>query len=404
VVLESLVWPAAQVERVPVGDQVPPVYRWLAEPAGSEVRSDQWDGPILELPMAFTRGGPQLDYQYLSTYHWRTTPDGYSGFIPPKHGQIAFEMERFPSERSVSLLQALGVNHVILHTDRYPAAQWSEMQTSLALVSELAAVETFGADRVYQVQPRASDPKDLDLQAYFPPSAAVNQPYDAYIIAVNNGSRSYALQPTDVSQPVIVWEMAGEGTAAATEADVPLVISADGGAVVVPLSLTAPAEPGSYRLSIAEEAGPLGGWAAEGTVEVGDSGDTAFPVPARLAEWSVPSEAHPGQPLLVDLHWQPLGKIDAYYSVYVKLIDAEGNAVAGWDGQPQDGGAPTLLWVPGDVVHDSVTLLVPVDTPPGQYTVEAGMYRAEDLAPALTLDTEGNAVQRLVLGTVRIEP
>jgi hypothetical protein len=56
------------------------------------------------------------------------------------------------------------------------------------------------------------------------------------------------------------------------------------------------------------------------------------------------------------------------------------------------------------VVRDSVTLLVPVDTPPGQYTVEAGMYRAEDLAPALTLDTEGNAVQRLVLGTVRIEP
>ena len=31
VVLESLVWPAAHAEPVPVGDQVPPVYRWLAE-------------------------------------------------------------------------------------------------------------------------------------------------------------------------------------------------------------------------------------------------------------------------------------------------------------------------------------------------------------------------------------
>ena len=30
-----------------------------------------------------------------------------------------------------------------------------------------------------------------------------------------------------------------------------------------------------------------------------------------------------------------LGKIDAYYSTYVKLLDAEGNAIAGWDGQPE---------------------------------------------------------------------
>jgi len=72
VILESLVWPGAHAEQVPVGDQVPPVYRWLAE---------QQPGPVLELPMAFTEGGPQLDYQYLSTYHWQPTPDGYSGFI-----------------------------------------------------------------------------------------------------------------------------------------------------------------------------------------------------------------------------------------------------------------------------------------------------------------------------------
>jgi hypothetical protein len=81
VLLESLVWPAARVEAVPVGREVPPVYRWLA---------DQGTGPVLELPMAFTPGGPQLDYQYLSTYHWLTTPDGYSGFVPPKHGQTVY--------------------------------------------------------------------------------------------------------------------------------------------------------------------------------------------------------------------------------------------------------------------------------------------------------------------------
>ncbi len=123
VLLESLVWPAAKVEQVPVAGDVPPVYRWLAE---------QPPGSILELPMAFTPGGPQLDYQYLSTYHWHTTPDGYSGFFPPKHGQVLYEMERFPSERSLSLLQALGVDLVVVHSDRYPASRWTEMESAIS--------------------------------------------------------------------------------------------------------------------------------------------------------------------------------------------------------------------------------------------------------------------------------
>jgi len=221
---------------------------------------------------------------------------------------------------------------------------------------------------------------------------------------VNAGARSYAVQPTGISQPAITWQTAGESTTSFVETDIPLVISPDGGAAVIALPLTAPAEPGIYRLVIAEESGPLGAWTAEGTVEVGELGNSAFPVPAQLVEWSVPPEVHPGQPLQVDLSWRPLGKIDAYYSVYVKLIDAKGNAITGWDGQPQDGKASTLLWVPGNAVDDSVTLLVPADAPPGQYTVEAGMYRAEDLAPVLTLNSDRVPVARVVLGTVRIEP
>jgi hypothetical protein len=224
------------------------------------------------------------------------------------------------------------------------------------------------------------------------------------MIAVNEGPRSYAVQPTDISQPAVTWETAQESTTSVAETDIPLVIPRDGGAAVMPLSLTAPAEPGSYRLVMAEQDGPFGSWAAEGRVEVDDSGDSAFPVPAQLVEWSVPPSAYPGQPLQVDLHWLPLGKIDAYYSVYVKILDAEGNAVAGWDGQPRGGEAPTLLWVPREIVHDNVTLQIPPDIPPGQYTVEVGMYRAEDLAQALTLDAEGIPVERLVLGTMRIEP
>jgi hypothetical protein len=399
VVLESLVWPAARAKPVPVGDGVPPVYRWLAgQPAG----------PALELPMAFAPGGPQLDYQYLSTYHWHSTPDGYSGFIPPKHGQIVYEMERFPSERSVSLLQALGVGYAIAHTDRYPASRWSDMEAALAQVDDLTLVETFGQDRVYGVQPRSFDPGDLKVYGFFPPRAAAGELYIAYVIAVNDGARSYAVQPTDAIRPTVTWETA-EGRSmplseGLVEAGLPLVMSPDGGAAVIPLPLAAPAAPGTYQLTIGEQDGLLGNWTAGGSVNVGDQGDDAFPVPAQLLASSVPPTARPGQLLPVNLTWRALGKIDAYYSTYVKLLDAEGNAIAGWDGQPRDGEAPTFLWVPGETIEDTVTLLVPAGTPPGNYTVDVGMYRAEDLARCLTLDDDGVPVERVVLGTVRIEP
>jgi hypothetical protein len=139
-------------------------------------------------------------------------------------------------------------------------------------------------------------------------------------------------------------------------------------------------------------------------VEVGAQRDDAFPVPARLEDWGLPATARPGESMTVDLTWRALGKIDAYYSVYVKLLDAEGNAVAGWDGQPRDGAAPTLLWVPGETVEDRVTLAIPVDAAPGDYLVEVGMYRAADLARCLTLNGDGVPVERMVLGAVRVEP
>jgi len=396
VILESLVWPGAHAEQVPVGDQVPPVYRWLAE---------QQPGPLLELPMVLTEGGPQLDYQYLSTYHWQPTPDGYSGFVPPKHGQIVYEMERFPqgSERSVSLLQTLGVQYVVVHTGRYPGSRWREMEAALAQSDELTLVKTFGADQVYTVKGRSFDPGNLEVRAYLPTRAVAGQPYTAYVIAVNNGSRSYAVDSTTKVRPLVDWVGAKGSMVADLEADVPLVISPNGGTAVVPLWLTSPAEQGSYRLAIREQKGILGGWAAEGTVKVGDQADTAFPVPVRLAGLMVPASAQPGETLPVSLTWRALGKIDAYYSIYVKLLDAQGHAIAGWDGQPQNGQAPTLTWVPGETVTDTISLPIPASTSPGDYTVEVGMYRAEDLAPCLLLDADGGLLDRVVL-QVRIEP
>ena len=402
VVLESAAWPAARAEPVPVGGEVPPVVRWLAGEAP--------EGAILELPMAFTPGGPQLDYQYLSTYHWRPMPDGYSGFIPPAHGQIAYEMERFPSERSVSLLQALGVRLVVLHGGRLEPERLAEVEMALPAAGDLAPVAALptgstpgrGRDLVYAVSPRAPDPAGLQVSVYFPPQALAGRPYTAYLLALNPGSRSYALPPTAALRPAFAWQGAGEGLSVAGA--LPLVTSPAGGAAVVALTVDPPPGEGRFRLVLGEEQGPLGTWQAAGEVELGAQASLDLPVPARLAAWDHPAEVRAGDELPVSLTWRALGKIDAYYSVYLKLLDGEGNALAGWDGEPGGGQAPTLLWVPGESVDDRIVLSIPAEAPAGEYRLVAGMYRAGDLARCLTLDAEGRPTAEIDLGTVRVAP
>jgi hypothetical protein len=278
------------------------------------------------------------------------------------------------------------------------------MKQALASSEDLTLVQTFGPDEVYQVRQRTLDPAGLSIQGFVPSRAVAGQPYTAYVVAVNRDQRSHAVSPADPLRATVTWETVDAQTATTVEARVPLLTSPQGGAAVVPLSLAAPTEPGSYRLRIQAQEGPWGAWSSEGLVEVGDGVDLSFPVPARLAAWSIPGEVDPGQPLEVSLTWHALGEIDDYYSTYVKLIDADWNQIAGWDGPPRDGEAPTGEWLAGDVIEDVVTLMVPADAAPGDYTVEVGMYRSQDLARALTLDGEDLLVDRVVLGTVRVVP
>lgn len=393
---EALVWPAAHVEPVPLAAQIPPVYHWLA---------DQPPEPMLELPMVFVgEGRPLLEYQYMSVYHWHPTPDGFSGFFPPTQDQLRAEIGHLPSERSVSLLQALDVRYLIIHTDYYAEAEWRIMKQALVGSEALTLVETLGPDEVYQVRQRSFDPVGLAVQSFMPSRAITGQPYTAYVVAVNHDQRSHAVSPTDTQRATVTWETAKAHTTTTVEMRLPLLTSPHGGATVAPLSLVAPTKPGSYRLRIQAQEGPWGEWSSERMVEVGDQADSSFPVPARLAAWSIPADVHPGQPLDVNLTWHALGEIDAYYSTYIKLIDSGWQQIAGWDGPPRNGEAPTNEWLPGEVIDDAVTLMVPADVAPGDYTVEVGMYRAKDLAHALTLTGDDVLVDRVVLGTVRIVP
>jgi hypothetical protein len=77
------------------------------------------------------------------------------------------------------------------------------------------------------------------------------------------------------------------------------------------------------------------------------------------------------------LHWQALRETSESYTVFVHLVDGNGAVRTQKDNMPMNGMYPTTLWQPGEFVSDAYTLSLPPDLPPGEYTLEAGMYLAE---------------------------
>jgi hypothetical protein len=124
--------------------------------------------------------------------------------------------------------------------------------------------------------------------------------------------------------------------------------------------------------------------------------------------WTEPLIVHPGDSIQVWLDWHALKTVDESYTVFVHLIDGAGRPWAQHDYTPMGGAFPTFLWIPrwfeGQSVSDPYKLTVPLDTPPGDYWIEAGMYGMTDLRRVYHFDLGGNlAGDRYVLGPVRVE-
>ena len=73
----------------------------------------------------------------------------------------------------------------------------------------------------------------------------------------------------------------------------------------------------------------------------------------------------------LQLYWHTNTSPTADYTVFVHLIDADGNLVAQADSPPATGAYPTSLWDSGETIIDTRTL---PDLPPGQYTLRLGLY------------------------------
>jgi hypothetical protein len=379
IALEYLALPAANTTPVPTGNAIPPYVRWLAQ---------QPPGVVIELPMIAPACPLDLTTQYLSTYHWQATPDGYSGFVPPLRGEIAYEMQFFPNERSISLLQALGVEYVIVHSNQF--------KTQDIRAADLQLAQQFGADWIYRLEPRVQDARALTTRLYLPQPAAPNQSYFAYIVVENHAPRSFAILPTDMPRVDARWS---DGTSQRVTAAMPLVTSS---LSVVQVRLTAPLRAGDYHLELRVAGNAIGEWNLTGDVAVKNE-EPAHQVvlPAQVFLKSpLQSTYAPGDTLNADLVWLAQNKINAYYSASVRVVDARGNKVANDDRQP---GVPTLLWTPGSSVPDRFALALPRDLAPGEYTLQVLMYQADQGIDARLLDAQFVPRPAITLGAFTVK-
>jgi hypothetical protein len=122
--------------------------------------------------------------------------------------------------------------------------------------------------------------------------------------------------------------------------------------------------------------------------------DTDFAGLIRLLGYDLDCESRPSTCDLL-LYWQAQEPIDASYTVFAQLLDQDGQVRAQVDAVPQDGGYPTIWWLPGQVVADPLTLQLPPDVAldltgaeenAAEFSIFVGLY---DPATGVRLEVSG---------------
>lgn len=128
----------------------------------------------------------------------------------------------------------------------------------------------------------------------------------------------------------------------------------------------------------------------------------AFQAPIRLEECEIAQNSiRRKEDLVLLLSWGALEKMERDYTVFVHLLNKDGQLIAAEDAQPQNGRAPTHTWRTGAVILDPHVIPIPADAPIGNdYRLEIGLYYLPTMERVGMVDAAG----RITGDTLTIEP
>ncbi|NPV09028.1 MAG: hypothetical protein HPY83_13825 [Anaerolineae bacterium] len=108
----------------------------------------------------------------------------------------------------------------------------------------------------------------------------------------------------------------------------------------------------------------------------------------------------PGAAVPVEFHWRLSGPAVGEYALFIQALDGRSNIVGQRDTLPVSGHLPVSRWAPGVTVVDRQAVPVLLGTPPGNYTVVAGLY---DVVTGARLRLPDGS-DHLVLGQIEVVP
>jgi len=176
----------------------------------------------------------------------------------------------------------------------------------------------------------------------------------------------------------------------------------------------------SWAMNEADPKGVISAWIAEngytathrwyGTVQLALVGFSDFDASTQqlnlpldngvvLEGYRLPTRSvRTGETLALTLVWRSAQPTSINWKVFTHLLDGVPKVVAQRDAEPADNLRPTSSWQPGERIEDNYGILVPDSLPPGDYTLEIGMYNGEQRA---NFAGSGN---HLILGQVQVTP
>ena len=272
------------VVRVPTGDGVPEVYRWLGQ---------QGEVKIVELPTCPLKGAVRYDrdnldlrpendfdfysYQtrliYYSTYHWKKTVNGFSGYFPYFYKRILTEAQGFPSPRTVDLFRGLGIRYVIWNWDLVPVERKDEFNLRLFSSPGLRLVGDFGPYSVFELEEgRAARGEELGVELEMPESVPPGRSAQCGLLVRNRGANPWVCAEEE-RQRITLRFLDREGNpAAVAEAEFrPPFFLAAGESTLLPFRVNPGLPPGEYEMEADIPEGVLGGRGLRGRMRVADT-------------------------------------------------------------------------------------------------------------------------------------
>ena len=135
----------------------PEAYQWLAQRPG--------DGAVLELPLRVELGAYRV--QYDSLRHGKPLMNGVSGFIPPAYYRRVKQLETYPGERALDLIEGMLPLEFILWHREDPRKLEGNRYDGLDRLPILRKEAEFGQTTIYRVRHTFDDGLPRDSMALF---------------------------------------------------------------------------------------------------------------------------------------------------------------------------------------------------------------------------------------------